>query len=576
MPVKPARHRRSPGALLTLLAGGLVVVTASAQPQFVDQTSTRFPTPPPQEYTNQVAIHDVDGDGDLDVVFANGGGYTSAQPPQVLRVYINSGAGVFTDETAARTGNATAIARDVEFGDFDGDGDADLVIATDFLTQPRLFINTGGGVFADQTAARLPAIPLGSAHVTLGDVENDGDLDLCFAHAAPNRFGVGPTQLWINDGAGVFTDETAARLPNSPCNQPMDALFFDTDTDGDLDLLVGARAASGSKLFLNNGAGVFINASPSLPPTSASCYSFDAGDYDNDGDHDLLGVNTLPGSARETLWSNNGAGLFTDVTATAIPVASNPSIDDNDSKFLDIDNDGNLDFVIASLGSTERIARNQGNGTFSLVSGAITAVFDSSLDVEVGDLTGDGALDMVTAQGESGTFTNRIYINTGPADTRPPRIPWVQTLPNAPASAAPYTVRAAVRDDMSSDRGVAQSVTLEYMLSIGPPIVHTAPMKWAGHDLYRGQVPLQPCGTQVTYRIAAVDRAGNAATGAWLSFQVTPYADCTRDANLTIADFGCFQTKFVAADPYADCNGTGGLTIADFGCFQTRFVAGCP
>ncbi len=54
------------------------------------------------------------------------------------------------------------------------------------------------------------------------------------------------------------------------------------------------------------------------------------------------------------------------------------------------------------------------------------------------------------------------------------------------------------------------------------------------------------------------------------------YADCTAEGSLTIADFGCFQTRFVAGDPYADCNGGGGLTIADFGCFQTAFVAGCP
>ncbi len=54
------------------------------------------------------------------------------------------------------------------------------------------------------------------------------------------------------------------------------------------------------------------------------------------------------------------------------------------------------------------------------------------------------------------------------------------------------------------------------------------------------------------------------------------YPDCNGVGGLTIADFGCFQTRFVAGEPYADCNGVGGLTIADFGCFQTAFVAGCP
>ncbi len=57
---------------------------------------------------------------------------------------------------------------------------------------------------------------------------------------------------------------------------------------------------------------------------------------------------------------------------------------------------------------------------------------------------------------------------------------------------------------------------------------------------------------------------------------LTCYPDCNADLTLTIADFGCFQTKFVSGDPYADCNAVGGLTIADFACFQTKFVAGCP
>ncbi len=54
------------------------------------------------------------------------------------------------------------------------------------------------------------------------------------------------------------------------------------------------------------------------------------------------------------------------------------------------------------------------------------------------------------------------------------------------------------------------------------------------------------------------------------------YADCNNSTTLTVADFGCFQTKFVAGDPYADCNASTTLTVADFGCFQTKFVAGCP
>jgi hypothetical protein len=65
--------------------------------------------------------------------------------------------------------------------------------------------------------------------------------------------------------------------------------------------------------------------------------------------------------------------------------------------------------------------------------------------------------------------------------------------------------------------------------------------------------------------------------GRWGCPPVAPcYPDCNADRSLTIADFGCFQAKFVTGDPYADCNASGSLTIADFGCFQAKFAAGCP
>ncbi|MFM9996456.1 MAG: hypothetical protein ACKVU4_11730 [Phycisphaerales bacterium] len=54
------------------------------------------------------------------------------------------------------------------------------------------------------------------------------------------------------------------------------------------------------------------------------------------------------------------------------------------------------------------------------------------------------------------------------------------------------------------------------------------------------------------------------------------FPDCSGDGALTVADFGCFQGKYVLGDLYADCNASGGLTVADFGCFQTKYVLGCP
>ncbi len=112
-------------------------------------------------------------------------------------------------------------------------------------------------------------------------------------------------------------------------------------------------------------------------------------------------------------------------------------------------------------------------------------------------------------------------------------------------------------------------------------------------DAYWGPAggPLAQVGTNLAFRsgtLNKIDRFSFAHFGATVALNNalydditieiidTCYPDCNGVGGLTIADFGCFQTKFVAGDPYADCNGVGGLTIADFGCFQTKFVAGCP
>ena len=49
-----------------------------------------------------------------------------------------------------------------------------------------------------------------------------------------------------------------------------------------------------------------------------------------------------------------------------------------------------------------------------------------------------------------------------------------------------------------------------------------------------------------------------------------------KNGSMTVADFGCFQSRFVLGDPYADCTGDGVLAVNDFGCFQSSFAAGCP
>ncbi len=495
-------------ALITLW-----LAPAAEGQQFTEESATRFPADP-LEFSNQVTAGDLDGDGDIDLVFANGGNFSTPGPPQVQRVYINNGSGFFTDESADRLG-FSGLCRGVELGDVDGDGDLDMIFAQDFERRPALFENDGNGFFTDVTVADLPDITLSSSRAQFGDIDNDGDLDLYLTNGSGNRFGCDQYQVWVNDGSGNFSDETALRHPTEDVCENMDCIFGDIDNDFDLDVRTASTGNDNSRLYRNDGTGVF--AEVMAVPTDSTSYSYDFGDIDRDGDLDMLGANALVGSSAENLLVNDGSGGFTDADDQLL---ENPNLDDNDSKFFDYDNDGDLDLIIARLGSGgERIYNNDGTGVFSATTGVIEILNDSSLDVVVADLDSDGDLDVVTAQGESGNFANHIYINSGPADTQPPRIIRTEHLADTSDTAGPYVVRALILDDMTSDRNFfAAAVLLGYSVD-GEP-AQQVDMRHSGGQVYRGEIPGLPAGGEVEYVVSARDAAGNIGSGESLSFTV--------------------------------------------------------
>ena len=492
------------------------VLAASAQAQqFVDQTATRFPVQ--AEYTNQCTLVDIDGDGDKDIVWANGQGYSTLGVLLKPRIYVNNGTGVFADETDIRAAGITGCFRGVEAGDIDRDGDWDLVLAQDYNRRPLLLLNNGAGVFIDDTIARLPNIPMSSSRAQFGDIDNDGDLDILLCNSGTTRFGTtGRPRLFINGGTGFFTDASLTQFPSTTLSEQMDCVFGDIDNDLDLDFHVATRATAtnSSQLWINNGSGTFAKLATFV--TDATAYSYDFGDIEGDGDLDLIGVNA-GATNTELLLRNNGGG--TSWTAVSSQITPNPTVDDNDSRFIDYDNDGDLDLLIAALGGPDRIYRNTGAGIFAQVTtGVLPAVTDSSLDIKVGDVTGDGKPDIVTAQGESGAFQNRIYINTGPADTIKPNIKLVEQVPSR--TAGPWIVRTEVFDGITSDRGYDDDgVFLIYQVNGGKP--QQVEMRWSGNSLWRGVIPATvPACATVTYLVRALDASGNVADSPTKTFVV--------------------------------------------------------
>ena len=563
----PAIRVAAPAVALAAVLSPL----AAAQ-QYVQQTSTRFPVQ--AEYTNQCTVVDIEGDGDLDIVWANGQGYSTQGTALPVRVYVNNGAGVFADETATRAAGITGWFRGVEAGDVDKDGDWDLILANDFNKRPQLLINNGSGVFADQTTTRLPNITMSSARAQFGDVDNDGDLDLVFCNNGTTRFGSGQPRMFLNNGAGVFADATT-NLPTGVVAEQIDVLFFDCDNDLDLDIFLATRASTPnqSRLWKNDGAGRF--ALQSGVPSDATAYSYDAGDIDGDGDLDLIGINAGPSNG-ELLLRNNGTGtVWTNISANISP---NPVVDDNDSRFVDMDMDGDLDLVIGSLGARDRIYLNNGTGTFTENTVLMSAVSDSTIDVKVADFDNDKRIDIVTAQGESGSFQNKIYMNlTGPIDNRAPRVQLTeQVVPGS--EAADHAVRVAVYDEMTSDRGFHdRGVTLRWRADGGAE--QSAAMRWHGNNMWRGVIPAQAPSAAVEYWVTAVDFSSNLGTGPTRTFTEAgpPANPADLDGNGVVngADLGLMLAGWGACgNPCpGDLDGNGAVNGADLGLLLAAWSA---
>ena len=286
------------------------------------------------DFSASAAFFDYDQDGDLDLYVANYvvfdiepvlqdpdlddpcvylGGLRVFCGPQGMeggrdRLYRNDGE-VFTDVTSS-SGVATAnfhYGLGVMPADFDRDGDLDLFVAND-ETPNVLFRNDGGRLgdigleagVAYNGDGELEA----SMGVDAGDCDGDGDLDLYVT----NFYGETNT-LYLNSGGGTFIDATAERGLAAPTVGYLGwgTRFFDFDFDGDLDLFVanghiypqvddasaGGTYAQRNQLFANEGSGAFSTVEgggPGLEVQKSSRATI-SGDYDQDGDVDLLTTN---------------------------------------------------------------------------------------------------------------------------------------------------------------------------------------------------------------------------------------------------------------------------------------------
>jgi FG-GAP-like repeat len=374
-------------------------------------------------WSNKVELADIDGDCDVDMLFADGGDYDGPGVPLVSQVWINDGTGSFDDHSRDVLGDVPSLARVIKVSDVNADGLADIFVGTTYQTQSRLYLGQGGLSFQEVTTGNLPQVPLSVGDAEFGDVDGDGDLDLALADwgtGSPMENAGGRVQLWLNDGTGTFADATEAQVPAALVRFSWELEFVDADNDWDLDMVVSCKQCTGSFFLVNDGRGTFEDASDQMPDFPNN-YEFEVVDLNGDGLQDLLTINDGQGFGEHVFVGDPGGG-FVDATEELWPIEANIGADDNMIVVLDYDSDHDPDFVIGSLDQADRLLINDGTGHLSLFDGT---AFDGvrtigTLGIATADLAGDGRLDMVQAQGEAAN-DDRVYRGSGLApDNAPP------------------------------------------------------------------------------------------------------------------------------------------------------------
>ncbi|GJM36154.1 MAG: cysteine proteinase [Saprospiraceae bacterium] len=235
--------------------------------------------------SNGVLTLDVNEDGWPDLIIGNAG---------QNNLLINDGKGGWIDETEKRLPKSEKVTQDVEAGDIDGDGDLDLIFGNE--DDNEVLVNTGKGIFKDETKNRLP-FPAGqweTREADLGDIDGDGDLDLYLANVNFRQNKDAQNRLFINDGKGVFTDQTEALVPAEKMHT-VDGDFADLDGDGDLDIITGNGFGNSYNAYFNNGSGKLRQASAEVFPLSTVGDGIDIemADFNGDGQPDLYLCNFL-------------------------------------------------------------------------------------------------------------------------------------------------------------------------------------------------------------------------------------------------------------------------------------------
>lgn len=298
----------------------------------------------------------------------------------------------FEQVTLGALGSVESASAGATWADYDGDGDLDVFVTNPFFAN-LLYRNDGEGGFVIVSEA------LGYAENNYssvwGDFDNDGRPDLYLGS-------LGLSQLvYENSGEGSFG--TSALIARSDVR---DVDLADYDGDGDLDIALARRFGVPDVLVRNEGGFVFVPFDDALPASSDDGATLAWGDYDNDGDPDLLVANSLNGTGRNVLYENTGESF---VRRGIGPVVAPPGRWQS-VNWVDIDNDLDLDLFVSNFAGNNALYRNTGESFEWLADNVVSNDGLPSVGSGWADVDNDGDQDLVLAVRNG---PERLYVNDG-------------------------------------------------------------------------------------------------------------------------------------------------------------------
>jgi hypothetical protein len=559
--------------VLCILASPTLSSISQAAPWTEDKV---FLTENANAPSSKVDAADLNGDGYIDLVFANGGGFDkgdeNADQPQ--QAFFNNAGASMTDVSAAIFQDVSYNGRAVKLRDIDYDGDVDIVLGTTWGSQTQLFLNDGLGNFTNETMTHLPQVGASIGDLELADVDGDGDLDLLLADwgadSPVSLSSGGITQLWrqmdsptnLGDpGTGMFEDVTLAQMPaNVSVRWSWDAEFVDVDNDYDLDILVSAYAGDKTSvyLFANDGAGNFTDATAGNVAQGKNALDVESMDLNGDGYLDLVTLHDGM-AGRNRVMINNKNGGFTDSNDLVWGKLENPASFDFMVAFYDHDSDKLVDLVLGTLQTQvnkfpDRLMLNQAGKFKQWGEGQIPKYqafqeetpSTGTYAIVLADFNKDKRLDVAMAQNEN-AFEKKILLGTDeiPEDIAPPIFVNYEKLGQL-VYPSTEVLRVRCHDNKSPLmlHDFTQDAGLPYLefwtMDPGPdpdnnPGTKSAPGQWYGEYLWRVIFDV-PDADAFFYRICAIDAAGNKACTPLLETEISGGTATESDTMSSMSD----------------------------------------